>query len=160
MERTTLGTKLSAIEKKLGGTGEMPPAGTYDPLLWHLDRIESLIGGGSGETTWSPYTLDYTFDEIYTAAENQDEEVLSAVKDTIREIVEYTKFNNDNAAEYFEFNTKDGHVFKLTLVIGGNAAKAFNGNKEIDVQIHYEVDAETADARADIQYIEAREVVL
>lgn len=45
MERTTLGTKLSDIEKKLGGTGEMPPAGTYDPLLWHLDRIESLIGG-------------------------------------------------------------------------------------------------------------------
>ena len=60
MERTTLGTKLSAIEKKLGGTGEMPPAGTYDPLLWHLDRIESLIGGGSSETTWSPYNLDYT----------------------------------------------------------------------------------------------------
>ena len=49
MEKTTLGTKLSDIEKKLGGTGEMPPAGTYDPLLWHLDRIESLIDVNGGE---------------------------------------------------------------------------------------------------------------
>lgn len=160
MERTTLGTKLSAIEKKLGGTGEMPPAGTYDPLLWHLDRIESLIGGGSSETTWSPYNLDYTFDEIYAFIENQDEESISSIKEKIIEIIECEKFDTMNGAEYFEFNTKDKHPFKLTLVIGGSTARAFNENKRITIQISYEVDAETGDASIDIPYMDAREVIL
>lgn len=39
-----LNSKLTKIENKLGGTSRMPE-NVADPLAWHLDYIESLIGG-------------------------------------------------------------------------------------------------------------------
>ena len=43
-----LDKKLTNIEEKLGGT-ETVPAYVQDRLGWHLDYIESLIGGGGGD---------------------------------------------------------------------------------------------------------------
>ena len=40
--------KLTNIEEKLGGTEEVP-ADSQDKLGWHLDYIESLIGGSGGD---------------------------------------------------------------------------------------------------------------
>lgn len=139
MGRETLGTKLSDIEKKLGGTGEMPPAGTYDPLLWHLDRIESLIGGGS--QSWSPYKLSYTFDEIYDAVKNEDLEAQEPIKNEIHGIIfDELGFMGEH---YIEFSTKDGCVFKISACIGTSWATAFKGDKRVIVECNYEIDAET-----------------
>lgn len=43
----SLDKSLQNIENKLGSS-EIPPAELEDKLGWHLDKIESLIGGGSG----------------------------------------------------------------------------------------------------------------
>lgn len=45
-EKNGLETRLESIEKKLGGQSSMP-VGVKDPLSWHLEYIESLIGSSS-----------------------------------------------------------------------------------------------------------------
>ena len=50
--------KLIKIEKKLGGSGDVP---AIRDLEWHLDTIESLIGSGgsSGSDSKTESTFDY-----------------------------------------------------------------------------------------------------
>ena len=48
---------LVNIENKLGSS-EKRPSNVYDPLDWHLTKIESLIGGGGGGDLPTPPTED------------------------------------------------------------------------------------------------------
>ena len=65
-----LDKKLTNIEEKLGGT-ETVPAYVQDRLGWHLDYIESLIGGGGGgsgkvftNVTASDWIQDSTYSDF------------------------------------------------------------------------------------------------
>lgn len=65
-----LEVKLTNIEEKLGGTEEVP-TDSQDKLGWHLDYIESLIGGGGGgsgkvftDVTASDWVQDSTYSDF------------------------------------------------------------------------------------------------
>ena len=65
-----LDKKLTKIEEKLGGT-ESVPAYVQDRLGWHLDYIESLIGGSGGasgkvftDVTASDWVQDSTYSDF------------------------------------------------------------------------------------------------
>lgn len=64
-----LNEKLINIEEKLGGT-ETVPAYVQDRLNWHLDYIESLIGGGGGGASGKVFTdvtaSDWVQDSTYS----------------------------------------------------------------------------------------------
>lgn len=127
-----LGKKLVSIENKLGGS-EPVPSSVQDKLGWHLEYIESLIGGGGGGGSTSAPVFDAEITEesgkiVVSMSEEDKNDIYShkypvigihIVDEEENDIVLYFKIRiaatEANAIVYDNWDSEDGNISQMEL---------------------------------------------